>query len=86
MQCAGHQLLAGAGFPGDHQRQIGLHQTCKHPVDLLHRRRAADQRHAFSGFLGLSCKLSRFRKRAADSADHLGQIKRLWQIIISAAF
>jgi hypothetical protein len=47
VQRAGDQLLAGAGLAGDHQRQIGLHQPGENPVDLLHRRRTADQRHAF---------------------------------------
>ena len=48
-----HQFLAGAGFAGDHQRQVGLHQPGQNPVDFLHGGRAADQRHALGGFLGL---------------------------------
>ena len=38
------ELLAGAGFAVDHDRQVGAHQPRDDAVDLLHRRRAADDR------------------------------------------
>ena len=41
---AGDKFLAGAGFARDHDGQVGLHQARQHPVDVLHRRRSADQR------------------------------------------
>ncbi len=44
MKRAGDKLLAGAGLAVDHDRQIGLHQPGERAIDLLHRRRAADQR------------------------------------------
>ena len=44
VQGARNQLLAGAGFAADHDREVGLHQPGEQAVDFLHRRRAADQR------------------------------------------
>ena len=44
VQRAGHELLAGAGFAGDHHGEVGRHQPGQRPVDLLHGGRAADQR------------------------------------------
>ena len=46
VQRAGHQLLAGAGLAGDQHGEVGLHQPRERAIDLLHRRRAADERHA----------------------------------------
>ncbi len=43
---AGHEFLAGAALAGDHEREVRLHETGKHPVDFLHGGRAADQRHS----------------------------------------
>ena len=45
VQRARDQFLAGAGLAGDHHREVGLHQPRQHAVDVLHGRRAADQRH-----------------------------------------
>src|SRR6266404_5373069 len=43
VQSAGDQLLAGAALAHDRHREIGAHQPGERPIDLLHRRRAADQ-------------------------------------------
>ena len=55
VQGAGDQFLAGAGFAGDHHRQVGLHQAGEHAVDVLHRRRAADQRHVVGRVVRRGC-------------------------------
>src|SRR6202044_3746125 len=39
------EFLAGAGFPGNHDRKIGLHQPGENAKNVLHRWRAADNRH-----------------------------------------
>ena len=88
VQRARHQLLAGAGLAGDHHREIGLHQPRQHPVDFLHRRRAADQRDRVElGLVGVIGRpLLRLRQRAADDGDQLLEVERLGQIFIGAAF
>ena len=45
VQRARDEFLAGARFAGDHHRQVGLHQPGERTEDVLHRRRAADERH-----------------------------------------
>ena len=40
---ARHEFLPGSGLAGDHDREVGLHQSREGTVDLLHRRRTADQ-------------------------------------------
>ena len=65
VQRARDQFLAGAGFAGDHHREVGLHQPRQHPVDFLHRRRAADQRNRVEVLvLGRGCG----RSFGSDSA------------------
>jgi hypothetical protein len=66
VQRARDQFLAGAGFPVDHHRQIGLHQPGEHPVDVLHGRRPADQRHAFV-FLGAGPPVVALRRDSASA-------------------
>ena len=88
VQRARHQLLAGAGLAGDHHREVGRHQAGERAVDLLHRRRAADQRQALA-------LLRRMRARGteaagADSArfddrDQLVEVERLGQVFERAA-
>ena len=65
VQRARDQFLAGAGFAGDHHRQVGLHQAREHAVDVLHRRRAADQRDVSNSSAGAS---TRGRSFGSDSA------------------
>ena len=65
VQGAGDELLAGAGLAGDHHREVGLHQPGERPVDLLHGRRAADQRDVLA--LGSAVRAWR-RLRGRDSA------------------
>ena len=45
VQRARDQFLAGARFAGDHHREVGLHQPRERAENVLHRRRAADERH-----------------------------------------
>src|SRR3546814_2874867 len=42
-----YTTLFRSGLAGDHDRQVGVHEPGENPVDLLHGRRAADQRQAF---------------------------------------
>ena len=44
VQGARDELLAGAGFAGDHHGEVGRHQAGERAVDLLHGGRAADER------------------------------------------
>ena len=66
VQRAGDQLLAGAALAGDHDRQVGAHQPGDRAVDLLHRRRAADQRQLLLGIVLRQPATA--RARAARSA------------------
>ena len=63
MERARDQFLAGAGLAGDHHREVGLHQSRERTVDLLHRRRAADQRNV----VGLIVAGARQRSSAATA-------------------
>ena len=87
VQRARHQLLAGAGLAGNHHGEIGLHQPRQHPVDFLHRRRAADQRYRVEfGFVGMvGDPLLRLGQRPPDDRDQFLQVERLRQIFIRAA-
>ena len=88
VQRARDQFLAGAGLAGDHHGEVGLHQARQHPVDFLHRRRAADQRNRIElGFVGVvGDPLLRLRQRAADDGDQFLEVERLRQILVGAAF
>ena len=44
VQRTGHQFFAGARLAGDHDLQVGTHEAGEDTVDVLHRRRAADER------------------------------------------
>ena len=88
VQRARDQFLAGAGLAGDHHRQIGLHQARERAVDLLHRGRTADERHALDL---LDVRLARraglrLAQRAPDDGDQFLQVEGLGQIVIGAAF
>ena len=79
VQRARDKFLAGAGLAGNHHRKVGLHQPGERAENVLHRRRAADQRHllllrllgAFAPALGLG-------ERAPDDRHQLLQVERLW--------
>ena len=81
MQGARDQLFAGARLPGNHYREVSLHQPCQHTVDFLHRRRAADERHLIEivGLDGSGRTLLRFRQCATDDGNQLLEIERLGQ-------
>ena len=85
MQRTGDQLLAGAGLAGDHHRQVGLHQPGKGPVDLLHGRRAADQRDLVGLFRGCRRDGLGTRQGARDNGNQLLQVEGLGQIFKGAA-
>jgi hypothetical protein len=82
-----HQFLAGAGLARDHHRQVRLHQPGQHAVDVLHGRRAADERQALFVDPGLPVveDRMRLRQRLLDDTDQLVQIERLRQIVEGAA-
>ena len=71
VQRAGDQFLAGTGFAGNHDRQIGLHQPRQHPVDVLHCSGATDQRDGLALFvLGRQGgAIARLTQGAADNGD-----------------
>ncbi len=48
VQHAGDEFLAGPALTRDHDGQFGLRQTGQRTVDILHRRRTADQRQVFA--------------------------------------
>ena len=86
VQGPGHQLLAGAGFAEDHHGQVGCHQPGHDPIDVLHGRRAADERQG----LGQRRRVRRLRRLGAaegplDQPDQLVQVEGLGQIVEGAA-
>ncbi len=88
VQRLGHQLLAGAGFAGDQHGEVGAGEPGDDPVDLLHRRRPADDRQ-----LLLVQRLPRVAhrlaapalERALHGSDQAGDVERLRQILEGAA-
>ncbi len=83
VQCARHQLFAGAAFASDHDGEIGAHETSENAIDVLHRRRTANQRQLLfcaDIFGGGQRGSYRRRKRALDDIDQLTQIEGLRQI------
>ena len=88
VQRARHQLLAGARLAGDHHRQVGRHQARQRPVDLLHGRRAADQRQALALLRRIGVALhrrGRRRQRAVHHRDQFVEVERLGQVFEGAA-
>ena len=88
VQRAGDQFLAGARLAVDHHRQVGGGEPGDGPVDLLHRRAAADQRQAFVRIARLrraGARLRRHRQGAADHRQQFLQIEWLGQVFEGAA-
>src|SRR4029079_3558445 len=86
VQRAGDELLAGAGLTRNHDREIGLHEARQHAVDLLHGRRAPDQRNGVE-FLDLGDVLRALLwlgHGAADNRNQLLQVEGLRQIFVGA--
>ena len=86
VQHARDQLLAGAALAVDHHGQVGLRQAGEDAIDLLHRRRAADERQLLAFDL-LRRPLRRapgLGQRAADDGDHLVEVERLGQVLVGA--
>ena len=88
VQRARNELFAGSGLPGDHHGKISLHQARQHAIDILHCRRAANQRDRIEfGFVrAVGDPLLRLRQGAAHNRDQFLQVERLRQILIGAAF
>jgi len=87
VQRPGDQLLPGTAFAGDHDGQIGPHQPGDRTIDLLHRRRPADQRQAAHRARPnwAPGALRRRAERALDHGHQLAQIERFRQILEGAA-
>ena len=86
VQGARDQFLAGAGFAGDHHREIGLHQPRQRAVDFLHGRRAADQRHALDVLgLGRAQPVLRLAHARGRRWREFLEVEGLRQIIVGAA-
>jgi hypothetical protein len=88
VQRPGDEFLARPGLAADHHGEIGLHQPSQHPKDVLHRRRAADDRHGLGGsvVVGLLAVTLGLRERAPDNRDEFAQVEGLGQIFVGAAF
>ena len=87
VQGLGHELLAGAGLAIDRDRQVGPHEPRQHAVDLLHGRRAADERQLLllvaRRFRGGAIRRGR-AQRPRDDGDELAQVEGLGQIFEGA--
>ncbi len=88
VQHARHQFLAGAGFPRDHHGEVGAREPGERAIDLLHRRRAADERQLLGFRVGGRALPAPpgLGKRPADDAYQLVQIERLGQVFERALF
>ena len=86
VQGARDQFLAGAGFAGDHHREIGLHEARERAIDFLHGGRTPHQRHALDLVMRIAFGAGTRRvQRAADDGDQLLQVEGLRQVVVSAA-
>ena len=87
VQRARDQFLAGARLAGNHHRQVGLHQPRQRAENVLHRRRAADQRHQLGRrrFRADFARAFRLREGAADDRHQLLQVERLGQVFVGPA-
>ncbi len=88
VQSACDQFLAGAQFAIDHHRQVGRGEPGDGPIDLLHRRAAADQRQLLvcvARFRGARAGRRRNRQRPTDDRQQFLQIKWLGQVFEGAA-
>ncbi len=89
MQRPRHQFLAGATFTGNHDREVGSHEAGENAIDILHRRRAADQRQLLfrADILGGGQRgSSGHRQRTLNDVDQLAQIEWFRQIFERTAF
>ncbi len=86
VQSLGDQFLAGAGFPGDHHRQVGRHEARQRPIDVLHRLRAADERDLLlvRRRLGVG-QGAGTRQGPADDRHQFLEVEGLRQILVGAA-
>ena len=86
VQHARHQLLAGAGFARDHHGEVGAREAGERAVDLLHRRRAADEGQIVAVGLGAGQLLAPagLGQRAADDGDQLVEVEGLGQVLVGA--
>ena len=85
VQCARHQLFAGAGLTGDHDRDLALAEPANGTKHVLHGGRLAQHfRRVGKPFLRDLFALA-FFDSAANQLDSLGQVKGLGQVFKSAA-
>ena len=85
VQRARHQLFAGAGFAGDHHRDVALAQAADGTEHVLHGGRLAQHFGRLGHALFADLFALAFFHRAADQLHRLGQIKRLGQVFKGAA-
>ena len=89
VQRARHQFLAGAALAGDHHREVGLHQARQRAVDVLHGRRATDQRHGLARLVGLAFAVGRLLgvgQGPRHHRQHFGDVEGLGQVLVGADF
>ena len=86
MQGPGHQFLAGTGFAGDKDGQIGSHQPRQNTIDILHGRGTSDKRQLLVGFSRRDlAAIRRILQRPVDDADQFAQVERFRQVFVCAA-
>jgi len=90
VQGAGHQLLAGAGLPGDQHRGVGMGQAADGAEHFLHGGGGRLRHHPAFVVLGLALPfgafgLGRFLHGALDQRHRLVHVERLGQVVESAA-
>ena len=89
VQRAGDEFLAGTRFTDDQCRQIGRRDTRDDAVDVLHRRRASDERRLLTlkrRFVKLVDGPFLDRKRSVNNDNQVVEIEGFWQIFKGAAF
>ena len=82
MQGPGHQFLAGARCPLDHDRDVRLGQSTDRPEDLLHGARLAND---VGNIIVMTCLrgalLAAHQHRATDGGDCFVDVERLRQVL-----
>src|SRR5512134_97095 len=84
VQRARHELLAGAGLPGDEDRGVRLGQAADRAKHLLHRRRLAEDLGADIRLVAGALLPRALPQRAPDELDRVVDVERLGQVLVGA--
>ena len=85
VQCARHQLLAGARFAGDHHRHVALAQAANGPKHILHGRRLPQHLGRIGHALFSHLLAQTLFDRPANQLDRLRQVKGFGQVLKGTA-